>query len=79
MAKALDGIESNLVCCFARAWDSKSFTSSKDRSLRICGNGMILFGRERGRVEEKDVENRMMRSQTLIWLSDKRGLDGAGM
>jgi len=40
---------------------------------------MILFGRERGRVEEKDVENRMMRSQTLIWLSDKRGLDGAGM
>ena len=43
---------------------------------------MILFGRKRrgeGGVEEKDGENCIMRSQTLIWWSDQRGLDGAGM
>ena len=44
----------------------KSVTLSKDRSLRIYGNRMILFGRERGWVEEKDGENCIMRSQTLI-------------
>ena len=30
-------------------------------------------------VEEEDGENCMMKRQTLIWRSDKRGLVGAGM
>ena len=53
---------------------------SKECSLRIYGNRMLIFGRKRGGgMEEKDGENCIMRSQTLICLSDQRGLDGAGV
>jgi hypothetical protein len=57
---------------------TQTLTSSKDRSLRIYGDGMIIFGRERW-VVEKDGESYITRSQRFIWWPDKGGLDGSDL